>query len=246
MQLNRKASGTWDSSRDSITQDLTTIQTSFNQEAQLVAALQAQIAAIQAQLAKPNIAISASGQVSGLAGKKNLQTVAHDFTLTGDGTPTKPLGAVPTTGTVSPVLYVAQAAFNFRGLATAPLSLVSGIPGATILPIWAVLESKIVGAGGNATNGSTIWALTPYPAQGSNFAWGTFSSMALGTNVLSGSTNRAHVTMSAGLSANNIANPVFAGVGQPLSLTTVSDISGGTNITVSFWCLYVVMPGALY
>lgn len=160
MQLNRKTSGDWKDSRDYVSQDLDTIMRTMNQQAQLIAALQASLAVTQAQLTNPNIAVAANGQVSGLANSKNLQTVAHDGSLYGLGTPASPLKVVSSGAAVTPVLYTQTSLTKaaIEAAAATPMTILAGVTGVVYIPLWVSLNWKVTTAYSNSP--SWRWAYT--------------------------------------------------------------------------------------
>lgn len=215
MQLNRKATGVWENARDFVGQDLDTIMRTINQQQQVITTLQTSLATVQAQLAASNLAITAAGQVNGIPSGRNLQTVAHDGTLLGLGTPASPLSAVSQAGSLidfSTTLTVS----DLSGIFATPMTVISGVTNAIIMPVyWCYMYTKNNQAWGTGQSLQCMW--------GSNTtsAAAMINALSLGVNDATVKTNFAEA---AALSTSGSLGTLSFALGDPLKIRTSASL----------------------
>jgi hypothetical protein len=176
MQLNRNTTGDYKNDRAFIGQDLDTIMRTINQQAQLITTLQSTLTAVQAQLAVSNIAVAANGQVSGLSASRNMQTIAHDGSLSGLGTPASPLRVASSSATAAGLLVESTLLTNAQiaAASTVAMTILAGTSGQVIIPVFLSLNWHVV----NPYSNSPSWRWG-YTGSGGNF----FASLTPGLTV---------------------------------------------------------------
>jgi hypothetical protein len=130
MQLSTDMTGKFRDAQDPLQRDLITLQRIINDMQNQLDAAVSNVTTLQKQLANGNLATSAAGAVTGLAGQVGLKTVSHDFTMTGLGTPASPLKVIPTSVAGAGVFYIATTTLSdatMRAIGTSVTTLVPGV-----------------------------------------------------------------------------------------------------------------------
>jgi hypothetical protein len=217
------------SNDDRLKSDLDTIQRTIGQLQQAIVLANTNIAALQVKTANPAApSIGVNGGVSNIVTGVGLQTVAHDGTMTGKGTPASPLSALQ--GTPSPVFVTSLQLQNnqIAGLATTPKQIVAGVTGKIpILLTAAFIAQKPAGAGW--TNGGTGWSVEWATDAGTSLMGAT-----VGLN-LNGGASKVWAIKPGNQTLIGAANDT----GTAMQVRTAADITAGTGSTPTNVWIYV-------
>ena len=228
MQIYTDMTGKFEDVQDNIQGNFVNIQRTINDLQNQLNAANTTIAALTAKLAAGATTIAPDGQVVGLPNAKGLQTVAHDFSMNGLGTPAKPLGVnmsyINSQISGSPIL-VSDATYTSTQIinsAATPLTILAGTSNFVTVPLFVNLS--YVKNNVSWTNGGTTL----------NVRWVGHTAAALGTALV---LNNTRASFCWGFSGANAAYNLdsigqgFSALGLGLEITTAAALANPGGAT---------------